>query len=216
MTPSSAARSSGVMDDSFSDETTTAQPSSRISSRSERQKRPRSWSDMIPSCHIRATPGPNQVVLGGRAYTTWTVLTWAFPVSAGQRTALGQFPKLRTRVRFSSPALDVKAQVVRCSRLLGLRRSEGSRSPSCPNGARGTKTGRSVRSLTNSATWGIQNNAVAYQLPARWRGRPGRRRVSSTGRAASWWREPGCLVHRLFVALLRHLQLRLVSLLTLR
>lgn len=33
-------------------------------------------------------------------------------------------------------------------------------------GASGTKTGRSVASLTNSAIWGFQNRAVAYQLPS--------------------------------------------------
>lgn len=44
-------------------------------------------------------------------------------------------------------------------------------------GASGTKTGRRVRSFTNSATCGFQNSAVAYQLPSAIVGSTG----SSTG-----------------------------------
>lgn len=40
------------------------------------------------------------------------------------------------------------------------------RSTTVAAGASGTRTGRSVDSLTERAAWGRQNRAVAYQLPS--------------------------------------------------
>ena len=42
----------------------------------------------------------------------------------------------------------------------------GKRSAKDAAGANGINTGNSVCSLTNRASWGFQNRAVAYQLPS--------------------------------------------------
>ncbi len=57
------------------------------------------------ACHIRATTEPISMDRGGRTATPVGSLTWAFAEHAGQRIGPDRFPKLRTRVRFPSPAL---------------------------------------------------------------------------------------------------------------
>jgi len=44
--------------------------------------------------------------------------------------------------------------------------ASGMRSSSVLAGASGTYTGRKVRLLTNSATWGFQNSALTNQPPS--------------------------------------------------